>query len=185
MNNDEQGAPLDPAFQMIEEGNIVGLTSLLDNGLNVDLEDGDDETLLCYAARSNNIEIATLLIARGANVNGVNEANRPITYAIYEHGQHDGNYQDNSAVIQLLIARGANVTLHDFASARINYGQPNQTPEQQQINAQILRSLAAHPNLAREAEVNREMRRLNIAASPNIVSKSLERLDGRGRDGGR
>ena len=90
------------APQAVSFDDNATLSALVDAGLSVDLPDEGGFTLLDSAVIANRVEVARLLIARGANVNAVDQNGMtPLLYAA------SIDYGD-SAMIDLLVKSGAN-----------------------------------------------------------------------------
>jgi ankyrin repeat protein len=98
----DAGAPLDRALvAAVRVGKIDAVRALLDIGAQIDEPDGADITPLERAVLANQVEIARLLIAHGANVNHVGQTGMtPLLYAAsIDFG--------DSAMIDLLLKSGA------------------------------------------------------------------------------
>jgi ankyrin repeat protein len=98
----DAGAPLDRTLvAAVRVGKLDAVRALLDIGAKIDEPDGSDTTPLDRAVLANELEIARLLIAHGANVNYVSQNGmRPLLYAAsIDFG--------DSAMIDLLLKSGA------------------------------------------------------------------------------
>ncbi|HWF11826.1 MAG TPA: ankyrin repeat domain-containing protein [Bryobacteraceae bacterium] len=98
----DAGAPLDrTVVAAVRVGKAEAVKTLLDIGAKVDEPDGADITPLERAVLANEIDIARLLIARGANVNHVGRTGMtPLLYAA-------SIYYGDSGMIALLLKSGA------------------------------------------------------------------------------
>lgn len=97
-------APFPPLYTAVHKGDIKKVTKLLNEGADVNMGTSFDETLtpLHNAAFFGHIDIARLLIERGANVNAQDfSRDTPLLLAIGEGGHDD--------VARLLIEKGANL----------------------------------------------------------------------------
>jgi ankyrin repeat protein len=83
-------------------GDAATLAALLDAGISVDARTGGGNTLLGFAAITNQIDIARLLISRGANLDAVDtHGMTPLHYAAsIDFG--------DSVMVELLVEKGAN-----------------------------------------------------------------------------
>lgn len=93
--------PATPAYIAVTYGDTAVLSDLLDNGVPVDLTDDDGVTLLGWAVIANRIDIARLLVARGAKVNRVDK--KGITPLLYAASIDFGDSQ----MVDLLLGAGA------------------------------------------------------------------------------
>ncbi|GGE83663.1 ankyrin repeat protein [Priestia taiwanensis] len=93
----------DMLLQATERGETETVKSLIDKGVNVDVQDTNGQTPLMVATYKNDIETATLLIAAGANVNIQDDLkNTPFLYAGAE------GYLE---ILKMTIAAGADTTI--------------------------------------------------------------------------
>ena len=78
---------------------------MLEKGADVNARDNGGASVLALAAAANNIELARILIAKGANVNNADELGfTPLLFAA-------GNSDHNAAMVRLLIEHGAQVNV--------------------------------------------------------------------------
>ncbi|KAN0137681.1 Ankyrin repeat-containing domain protein [Lactarius tabidus] len=106
--NDEGLAPLQRASQVPQEGKSVVMRLLLDYGANADLYDKRRNTPLHFAASEGHLEVARMLLERGADVNSKNdEGLTPLQRAsqIQQEGKSD--------IMRLLLDYGANANVYD------------------------------------------------------------------------
>jgi uncharacterized protein len=94
--------PVVPVLTAVTFDDASTLAALLEKGVPVETKDDDDITLLGWAAIGNEMNVARLLISRGANVNSVDKKGMtPLLYAAsIDYG--------NSSMIDLLLKSGAN-----------------------------------------------------------------------------
>lgn len=95
----------------IVQGKAAEVTKLLDAGESVDaLQNG--QTALCYAALNNKLDIISLLVSRGANVNHAAEVDgtTPLMYAA-KNGGIDA--------VKTLLAQGAKIDAVDKIGANV------------------------------------------------------------------
>ena len=90
------------------------MTSLLNNGANVDGFDAQRNTALIYASRDGYTSIAKSLIAKGADVNWVDgEQVTPLVLA---------SFKNHPEIVKLLLANGANRNFVDgFGKSATDY----------------------------------------------------------------
>ena len=88
-----------------ENGDLVGMRSLLDKGIHVDSEDDRGSTPLYKASTFNRASIIKELLARGANVNHQNmDGNTPLIVACFA---------GSAEATKLLLNAGADINLKD------------------------------------------------------------------------
>jgi ankyrin repeat protein len=90
-----------PMLGAFKFGDIDTATALLDLGVPVDFADGNGITMLSRAVLNNEVEMARLLIARGANVNSVDKLG--MTPLLWAAAMDFGD----TAMSELLLAAGA------------------------------------------------------------------------------
>ncbi|CAN6978355.1 unnamed protein product [Brassica rapa subsp. trilocularis] len=97
---------VDPTIRLMylaNEGDIDGITKMLNSGTNVDYRDIDGRTALHVAACQGRTDVVQLLLSRGAKVNSMDRwGSTPLADAVY-YKNHD--------VIQLLEKHGAKPTI--------------------------------------------------------------------------
>ncbi|KAH0865329.1 hypothetical protein HID58_082540 [Brassica napus] len=97
---------VDPTIRLMylaNEGDIDGITKMLDSGTNVDYRDIDGRTALHVAACQGRTDVVQLLLSRGAKVNSMDRwGSTPLADAVY---------YKNRDVIQLLEKHGAKPTI--------------------------------------------------------------------------
>src|SRR5262249_22031243 len=112
--NDRNNGGISPIIAGAASGDIETVRSLLDAGANADdcpdpknpkaATNGDFRTPLMWAAFSNDVPMARLLLERGADPNRSTFFGTPLTHAAWS---------DAFEVADLLIDRGANVNARD------------------------------------------------------------------------
>ncbi|HEY4534500.1 MAG TPA: ankyrin repeat domain-containing protein [Enteractinococcus sp.] len=81
---DEQIEFLNTLFDYAREGQIQALSSVIDQGIPVDLRNHNGDTFLILAAYREQAEVVDALLARGADVNAVNNRGQSaLTCAIF------------------------------------------------------------------------------------------------------
>jgi ankyrin repeat protein len=90
------------AAQAVGFGDTATLRALLDNGVSANETDQNGDTLLNFAVYPNHVEVAQLLLERGADVNHVDP--RGMTALLYAAST---DFADPS-MVQLLLKMGAN-----------------------------------------------------------------------------
>ncbi len=90
-----------PALTAVSFDDAPTLAALLDKGTPADTKDDDGVTLLGWAAIGNELNVARLLISRGANVNSVDK--KGMTPLLYAASIDFGD----SVMIDLLLKSGA------------------------------------------------------------------------------
>jgi ankyrin repeat protein len=96
--------PLTPLLSLAGSGLTGSVAALLDAGAKVDEADDDGITVLSWAAISNRLNIARLLIQHGADVNHVDK--KGMTPLLYAASIDFGD----SAMVDLLLKSGARTT---------------------------------------------------------------------------
>lgn len=90
------------AAQAVSFGDTATLRALLDNGVSANETDQNGDTLLNFAVYPNHVEVAQLLLERGADVNHVDP--RGMTALLYAASTDFGD----PSMVQLLLKMGAN-----------------------------------------------------------------------------
>jgi len=100
----------DPLIAAAKEGDVVRLRALLDAGTPVDVADWAGWTALNWAALLLNVEVATLLLNQGADIEhlgpGGRSSGRPLHLAAKKHG--------GTAMVYFLLNRGATIDSTDM-----------------------------------------------------------------------
>lgn len=92
-------------IRKISRVNRENFLSLLEKGLDIEMEDEYGCTLLHHVCEVGNIELAELLVQKNANINATDEMNRtPLFHAVY-----GGRVE----VVKLLIQNGADLSEKD------------------------------------------------------------------------
>jgi beta-lactamase regulating signal transducer with metallopeptidase domain len=138
---DRRGRALDEAlYQAAEEGDVAGITALLDAGANVNAALAGDGSPLIGAARAGRLDAVRLLLDRGAEVDlavpgdgnalimAAREGRTAVVDLLLSHGAHidaivpedenaliQASAAGRLAVVQLLVARGADVNARAWA----------------------------------------------------------------------
>lgn len=68
-SNIKQNMEIKEIVTMIKNNNILGIQNAIENGLNTNLKNNENESLLLIATQNKKNEIAKLLVINGANVN--------------------------------------------------------------------------------------------------------------------
>jgi ankyrin repeat protein len=104
-----------------QEGNLEAVRLLLDHGVSVDLGK-DDTSPLEYAVQADKMETAQLLIARGANLEAVDEYRKTLLMRTVSAGR--------ARMVRLLMEKGAKVNPHDKEGhTALYYARKEGTPE--------------------------------------------------------
>lgn len=100
---DDQIAFLNSLFDYAREGKIVALTSVIDQGIPVDLTNHNGDTFLILAAYREQRAVVEELLAREADVNVLNSRGQSaLTCAVFMH---------NEEIARILLDAGANPDL--------------------------------------------------------------------------
>lgn len=86
-------------FALIEQGDLKGLRSALDNGAEAGARDGQGVSLLQAAAAKGSAEMVRLLLDRGAEVNKTSDAGNSALMAAAARGHRE--------VLEILLSAGA------------------------------------------------------------------------------
>ncbi|CAN2103767.1 ankyrin repeat domain-containing protein [Wolbachia pipientis] len=93
----------------INEGNLDVAESLVDEGADVNVANGSGQTILHFAAGSDDLELVKRLLDKGASVNSTDAVmESPLHYAVAEGG--------NLEIVKLLVDKGANVNAKNIFS---------------------------------------------------------------------
>lgn len=149
-------------FEAIDKGDIMLAQRAVDNGVNINSQNGDNRTPLLYALTKNQPEIANMLINKGADVNIPDKNNEvPLTQCISNIANNE-NVAVNTDICKNLVQRGADV----------NYSKGEQTPLQLACttNPEVVKVLMdnkADPNLSIETDNTMRGKPLFIAVNNN------------------
>lgn len=101
--SDEQIAFLNTLFDYAREGQVQALSSVIDQGIPVDLRNQNGDTFLILAAYREQIQVIDALLARNADVNALNNRGQSaLTCAIF---------MQNTAIAKALLDAGADPDL--------------------------------------------------------------------------
>lgn len=101
--SDDQIAFLNSLYDYAREGKVQALSSVIDQGIPVDLPNHNGDTFLILAAYREQSEVVNALIARDADVNALNKRGQsPLTCAVF---------MQNEEVSRLLLEAGADPEL--------------------------------------------------------------------------
>ncbi|GAA4112060.1 ankyrin repeat domain-containing protein [Enteractinococcus coprophilus] len=100
---DEQIAFLNTLFDYAREGQVQALSSVIDQGIPVDLRNHNGDTFLILAAYREQAQIIDVLLARDADVNALNNRGQSaLTCAVF---------MQNTAIAKTLLDAGADPDL--------------------------------------------------------------------------
>lgn len=98
-------APADPLHDAARQGNVEGVTTLLDQGANVSAPDEAGEPVLLIAALAGKKDVVAVLLERGADINIRNKGGLTALHA--------AAYGGNLEVVELLVEKGGKVDDHE------------------------------------------------------------------------
>ncbi len=95
--------------------NTAMIQTLLDYGMDVNVQGRSGESALMLAAQFNSIEVVRLLLEAGAEPNVVDRNGRNVlTYAM-------SNYTDNEGIVRILLEKGVNANVRDSQDRSLGY----------------------------------------------------------------
>ncbi|KAF5296332.1 hypothetical protein FQA39_LY12549 [Lamprigera yunnana] len=103
LNQQETAVKCTGLFKAVQNGNLYTVQTLIDNGVNIDLQNGNGETVLFSAIRQSHISIMDWLISKGAKLNVTNNTgSSPLHFAAT---------MGDCQIIQRLIVGGVDINI--------------------------------------------------------------------------
>lgn len=151
-------------FSWAEKGDYEGILSVVDTGIDLDTRNCDGDTALILASRGGHIEIAELLLARGADPNLQDKFGYTALMS--------ASYRGYAEIVGMLLKRGADPNLQDdyedtaliFASCKGHVG-----------IVEILLKHGADPKLRDQTASKMAIREGHIEVA-NLLSESMKQF---------